>query len=230
MKTRHVFLTGGTGYLGGALIPRLLERGHTVRALVRPGSAGRLPSGCFAVAGNALDSASFADAIAPADTFVQLVGVAHPGPTKTQLFREVDLVSARESIAAAARAGVAHFVYVSVAQPAPVMKSYQAVRAEAEALLRASGLKATILRPWYILGPGHRWPVLMTPLYWLGEFLPATRDGARRTGLVTLTQMATALVRAVENPGLDVRVIEVPEIRSATLASGELPANGRNPN
>jgi uncharacterized protein YbjT (DUF2867 family) len=98
---RRVFVTGGTGYLGQRLIPALLARGHDVRALVRPGSEKRLPPGCPAVLGNALDSASYASLVAPADTFVHLVGVSHPAPWKEEQFRQVDLGSVRASAAAA---------------------------------------------------------------------------------------------------------------------------------
>ena len=90
-------------------------------------------------------------------TLVQLVGTPKPNPSKARQFREVDLVSARESAAAAAAAAVRHVVYVSVAQPAPVMRAYVEARAEGEAAIRATGIAATFLRPWYVLGPGHRW-------------------------------------------------------------------------
>jgi uncharacterized protein YbjT (DUF2867 family) len=163
--------------------------------------------------GDALDSKSYAAQIKPADTFVQLVGVSHPSPSKAAEFRNVDLVSGRSAVQAARGAGVRHFIYVSVAQPAPVMKAYIQVRAECETAIRQSGLDATILRPWYILGPGHRWPYLLLPIYKLMELLPATRDGARRLALVTLEQMTQALVQAVEIPALGVRVVEVPQIR-----------------
>jgi uncharacterized protein YbjT (DUF2867 family) len=62
----------------------------------------------------------------------------------------------RASVSAASKAGIQHFIYVSVAHPAPVMKAYIAARSEAESLLKQSGLNSTILRPWYVLGPGHR--------------------------------------------------------------------------
>ncbi|HUJ43652.1 MAG TPA: NAD(P)H-binding protein [Opitutaceae bacterium] len=213
MDRRTVFVTGGTGYIGRRLIPLLLGRGHTVRALVRPGSEARLPPGCTAIPGNALDQATLAGAIAPADTVVQLVGVPHPSPSKAAQFRAVDLVSGLASVAAAGEVGVRHFVYVSVAHPSSMMQAYIAVRTEVEAALRASGLNATILRPWYILGPGHRWPYLLLPVYWLMEHLPAKRDTARRLGLVTLPEMLQALVKAVETPASGIRVWEVPEIR-----------------
>jgi uncharacterized protein YbjT (DUF2867 family) len=210
---RNVFLTGGTGYMGSRLIPLLLARNHKIRALAREGSENRLPAGCEIVIGNALEKKSFAAQVHPSDTFVQLVGVAHPSPSKGEQFRAVDLVSARASIAAAAEANIQHFVYVSVAQPAPMMKEYLAVRAEGESLLRASGMKVTILRPWYVLGPGHRWPYALIPAYWICELLPPTRAGAGRLGLVTLKQMLAAIVHAIENPATGIRILEVPEIR-----------------
>ena len=93
------------------------------------------------------------------------------------------------------------------------MHQYIAVRTEAEEAIRSSGLNATIIRPWYVLGPGRRWPLLLKPGYWLMERLPATRAAARRLGLVTLPQMVATLARAVEQPATGVRVVEVPEIR-----------------
>ena len=220
-QPKCVFVTGGTGYLGKPLIERLLQEGYQVRALVRPASQGKLPPGCKPVLGDALDGHSYAAQIAPADTFVQLVGVSHPSPSKGAQFRSVDLVSGRGAIKAAQAAGVNHFVYLSVAQPAPMMKTYIQVRAECEGMLRASGMNATILRPWYVLGPGHRWPYALLPIYRLMELLPATRDGARRLGLVTLEQMICALVDAIEHPSRGVRIVEVLEIRATQAFSAK---------
>jgi uncharacterized protein YbjT (DUF2867 family) len=217
MTQRAVFITGGTGYLGQRLIPELLSRGHTVRALVRKGSEARLPEGCEAVVGNALDGATFEVGIQPADTFIHLVGVPRPSPAKAKQFREIDLVSIRASVPAAAAASIKHFVYLSVAQPAPIMKVYQEVRAEGEELIRKSGMNATIFRPWYVLGPGHWWPYLLVPFYKALEFIPSTRESARRLGLVTIDQMTSALLNAVETGSDEVRVVDVPLIRrSAT--------------
>jgi uncharacterized protein YbjT (DUF2867 family) len=214
----NVFVGGGTGYVGRRLIAELLARGHPVTALARPGSEDKLPAGTAVVNGDALQSASYRDAVPRGCTYVHLVGVPRPSPAKAELFRKVDLVSIKEAVATASHAGANHFVYVSVAQPAPVMKAYQQVRAEGEAAIRAAALNATILRPWYVLGPGHWWPLALIPVYKLLESYPRTRDSALRLGLVKLPQMVAALVEAVENPATGIRIVDVPGIRSASLA------------
>ena len=208
-----IFITGGTGYMGSRLIPLLAQRGHSVTALAREGSANKLPAATQTVSGDALQPDSYTRHVRGADTFVHLIGVAHPSPSKTKEFREIDLVSAQVAVKAAKDAGVKHFIYLSVAHPAPMMKDYIAVRSEGEAAIRASGMAATLVRPWYVLGPGHRWPYALLPFYWVCGWLPPTREGARWLGLVTLTQMLAALVWAVENPPSDVRVLDVPKIR-----------------
>ena len=224
MQPSEVFLTGSTGFMGTRLAAELLQRGHRVRALARPGSESKLPGGCEVVHGDALHAESYAARVSPADTFVHLIGVAHPNPRKAAEFQTIDLPSCREAVCAASEAGIRHFVYLSVARPAPVMKEYQAVRAEGERLIRESGMAATFVRPWYVLGPGRRWPLLLLPMYALARLLPATRDGAERLGLVTVEQMTTALAWAVENPPDGVRVLEPPQIRRGFLQP--VPATG----
>lgn len=210
-----VFVTGGTGYLGRPLISTLVGGGHRVRALVRPGSERRLPEGAQPVKGDVLVAASWSGAVGPADTLVHLVGTPRPSPAKAAEFVRVDLASIRAAVEAAAIGRVRHIIYVSVAHPAPIMHEYIAVRTEGEALVRRTGIPATILRPWYVLGPGHRWPYLLVPLYAIARRWPSTRDSARRLGLVSRRDMVAALARAVDHPPETVRVVEVPEIRSA---------------
>jgi nucleoside-diphosphate-sugar epimerase len=131
----NVFITGGTGYMGQRLIPELSRRGHNVRALARPGSETNLPSGCQPVVGNALDVSSYAGHLAEGDTFVHLVGVAHPSPAKAREFRSIDLVAAQGAITLATQKRMRHFIYVSVAQPCTydegVPRSARAMRRDA---------------------------------------------------------------------------------------------------
>ena len=218
--TRDVFVTGGTGYIGRRVVAALVERGHRVRALVRPASQLRVPHGCTGVVGDALDASTFSKHITGCDTFLQLVGTPHPSPSKAAEFERVDLVSARESCRAANAADIAHFIYLSVAESASVMRAYVDARRRGETLVRefvanGAGRSATFVRPWYVLGPGHRWPYALVPLYWVMERIPSTRERARQLGLVTIAQMVRTLVACVEQPPRGERIVGVPEIREA---------------
>lgn len=215
----EVLVTGATGYIGTRLCAALAQRGHAVRALVRPGSEDRAPRAIAIARGDALDADSVTAALRTGDTLVHLVGTPHPDPSKAASFERVDLGSIRASVAAAQRVAIGQLVYVSVAHPAPVMHAYVAARTQGEAAIRAAGLTATILRPWYVVGPGHWWPLALAPAYTLMEWLPWTRASARRLGLVTIAQMVAALVLAVEAPppqGTQ-RIVDVPQIRAADL-------------
>ena len=213
-------MTGGTGYVGQRLVPALVRRGHRVRVLTRAASASRLPQGATAVIGDALNPESYLNAVVPGDTLVHLVGTPRPSPAKAAEFTRVDLPSIEAAVTVAARAGVAHLVYVSVAHPAPVMQAYIAVRSRGEALIEQAGLTATLVRPWYVLGPGHRWPLILLPMYAAAVCVPSFRDGAHRLGLVTIRQMVAALMSAVENPPplRTQRVVDVPHIRRGLAA------------
>src|SRR4051812_45366617 len=101
--SRSVLITGGTGYLGRALVPVLLARGHRVRALVRPGSEKKLPAGVEPVVGDPLVAENVERALAGMDTLVHLVGVPKPSPAKAKQFREIDLVSIQATVTAVAR-------------------------------------------------------------------------------------------------------------------------------
>jgi uncharacterized protein YbjT (DUF2867 family) len=127
-------------------------------------------------------------------------GVAHPSPKKALEFEAIDYTSAAGAIAAAREMKASHFVYLSVAHPAPVMQPYWSVRARCEELLHATGIPSTVLRPWYVLGPGHWWPLALVPFYLAAERIPSARESAKRLGLVTIGQMTSALERAIAEP------------------------------
>ncbi|MCC7014621.1 MAG: NAD(P)H-binding protein [Planctomycetes bacterium] len=215
---RNVFVTGGTGYLGRALIERLVARGHAVTALARPGSEARLPRGARTVLGAALAQGQWFEHVPRGCVFVHLIGTAHPAPWKAREFERVDLASVGVALQAARRAHCAHFVYLSVARPAPLMRAYQALRAEGERRVAAAFDRASFVRPWYVLGPGHRWPAPLLPLYALAERVPALRDGARRLGLVRLSEFSAALVAIVEREPDGCAVFDVPAIRELARA------------
>jgi nucleoside-diphosphate-sugar epimerase len=209
-----VFITGATGYMGTRLIKMLLARGHRVIALTRAQSRHKVPAGAELITGNPFDENSFYEFIPQGAVFVQLLGVPHPSPAKAQQFSSIDLASVKASANAAAKAGVSHFIYVSVSmQQSKLMQAYQQVRRQGEAYCISKQLNCTFIRPWYVLGPGHWWPVLLLPVYALANMVPAWKRKAAGMALVTLPQMLATLVSAVEAEPQPQSVIEIPAIK-----------------
>jgi uncharacterized protein YbjT (DUF2867 family) len=215
---KQVFVTGGTGYLGKSLIENLVAKNFNVNAVARPRSSAKLPAGCNVIIGDVLNAQTYQDKVPTGSTVVHLVGTPHPAPWKGAEFQSIDLVSLQQSVLAAKHAGVDHFVFVSVAHPAPMMKTFIDVRMKCEQIIRDSGLSATILRPWYILGPGHYWPYLLIPFYKLFETIPSTRESAVRLGLVKHQQMVNTIARAVAAKPAGVQILETAELRSLGTA------------
>jgi uncharacterized protein YbjT (DUF2867 family) len=209
-----VFISGATGYIGSRRTKKLLQRGHKVIALVRKGSEHKVAAGAEAIVANPFDANSFISVIPKDAVFVQLLGVSHPSPKKAQQFKEIDLRSVKASADAASRAAVSKFIYISVAMsPSKIMAAYQAVRKEGEEYCLTKKLNCTFIRPWYVLGPGHWWPVVLLPFYGIAELVPAWREKARAKGLVTITQMLNTLTHAVEEKTEPLKVYEIKDIR-----------------
>ena len=213
---KNIFITGGTGYIGSRLIKALLKEDDlTIKALVRKGSENKLPPGCEIVFGNALDAGSYKDKIEKGCIFIHLIGVAHPSPSKKDEFQKIDLVSIQEAVKAAIEAGVSHFIYLSVSMyPTKIMKDYQQVRASGEQLLLNSNLKTSFIRPWYVLGPGHWWPLLLKPLFFILKLFPSKRQAAIELNTVTIKQMINTLVTAVKSSPTQNTIYTVQKIRT----------------
>ncbi|MBL8015881.1 MAG: NAD-dependent epimerase/dehydratase family protein [Ignavibacteria bacterium] len=209
----EIFITGGSGYIGSRLIPRLLDCGLKVTALVRAGSEKKIDSRCNIVIGNALDSSTYSAYVKDGCIFIHLVGVAHPGPGKEKEFLEIDMVSIEEAVKTAKSAGASQFIYLSVAEPAPVMKEFIEVRKYGERLLAESGLNAVFIKPWYVLGPGHYWPYLLLPFYLICMLIPPLSTTARRLYPVKLDKVLNAIVDSVKYPVKGIRSISTDELR-----------------
>jgi nucleoside-diphosphate-sugar epimerase len=212
MNPLRVFVTGATGYIGRRLTQKLVQSGCEVYALARKPSADNLPRQCRLIIGDALDAATYAEKIPHGAVFIHLVGVAHPSPRKKQQFIAVDLKSIEEAVKAAADKNIAQFIYLSVA-PSRIMKDFSAVRMKGEKMVRENFSSATALRPFYVLGPGHYWPLLLSPLFTLMLFTKAGREKGERLGLIRIEQMINALVWSIEHPPHEFRILEVKDLR-----------------
>ena len=183
----NILVTGATGYIGGRLIPRLLERGHTVRILVRDPrrAAGRPWFPDVDVAeGDVLNPASLAAALAGIDAAYYLVHSMTAGAD----FAERDRQAAHHFVDAARGSAVRHVIYLGGLLPAvDSVSQHLSSRAEVGAILRA-GAPTTEFRAGPIIGSGsasfemvryltERLPVMVAPKWILNEVQPiAVRD------------------------------------------------------
>ena len=212
-----IFITGGTGYIGSRLINALRQHGdYHITALVRQVSRHKLPEGCEVITGEALDASTYAHRLPPGAVFIHLVGVSHPSPSKKKQFREIDLASVQQAALAASKQNIQHLIYISVTQfPTNIMQEYQAARAAGEAALLQTGIPCSFLRPWYVLGPGHWWPLLLKPFYWIGKRIPAFKEMSEKLDTVTITDMIGALLYSIDHPPANSKEIyEVSDIKS----------------
>jgi uncharacterized protein YbjT (DUF2867 family) len=185
-------VTGATGYLGGRLVPRLLEDGFDVRVLARSPDRLRdvpwLPA-VEVARGDVLDVESLTSALAGVDVAYYLV---HSMTAAGRGFEATDRRAAENFAAAAARAGVARLVYLGGLSPAlgelsPHLRS----RREVGDILLASGVPTAVLQAAVVLGSGsasfemlryltERLPVMVTPTWVRNRVQPiAVRDVLR---------------------------------------------------
>ena len=148
-----IALTGATGFVGGHVLDLLARRGTPVRALTRrPRDA---KPNVEWVEG-ALDQPDSLRRLAGgADAVIHVAGAIN-APTR-EAFEAANVQGTEAMIAAAKAAGVRRFVHVSsLAAREPQLSQYGASKAKSEAVVEASGLDWSIVRPPAVYGPGDK--------------------------------------------------------------------------
>jgi len=214
---RSVLVTGATGYIGGRLVPRLLERGYRVRCLVR--SAAKLGSrpwsgaaGVEVVEGDAGDPAALARALTGCSDAYYLV---HSMVAVGKGYAERDRELAERFGRAAASAGVRRIVYLGgLGEEGDGLSRHLSSRREVEAALAAGGVPVTTLRAAMIIGSGsasfeilrylvERLPVMVTPRWVRTPSQPIAVRNVLHYLVAVLEEPAT-IGRALDVGGPDV--------------------------
>lgn len=153
-KQRLALVTGATGYIGGRLVPELLEAGYRVRCLARaPGKLRDHPwrDQVDVAQGDVVSGTGLAEALSNVSVAYFLVHSMGGGTD----FRTADLVGARYFARAAADAGVERIVYLGGLAPAQArLSSHMASRAEVGSVLLDSPVPTVVLRAAIIIGSG----------------------------------------------------------------------------
>lgn len=207
-----ILVTGGTGFIGQALIRHLVEEGHRVRTLIRPSPhSPNLPLGVpVEVAVSALnDERGLRAALVGVDTVYHLAGSEWHGAYASLM--EVDIRGTQTVVQAAADAGIQRIFYVSHlgadrASAYPVFKA----KAIAEEFIRRSSIDYTILRSAIIFGPQDG---ITTGLAQLLEAIPffflMPGDGSTILQPLWVEDLATCLTWALDDDGTRNQVYEI---------------------
>ncbi len=143
-------ITGATGFVGSAVLNEALAQGHTVRALARREQGTR--AGVEWVRGDLGDTAALAALVEGADAVIHVAGLTNtPDPAQ---FDVANVTGTANVLAAMEAARIKRLVFVSsLSARQPELSAYGASKAKAEALVEASKLDWTTVRPPGVYGP-----------------------------------------------------------------------------
>jgi NADH dehydrogenase len=150
----RIAIIGGTGFVGSYIVDALLEQGHDVSVLVRPGSEHKVRHSASAriVSGTIDSTQSIDDLVAGRDAIIYCVGILRELPRKGITFEATQFDGVANTIDAAQKNGVRRFVLMSANGVKSPGTRYQETKKRAEERLLASDLDATIFRPSVIFG------------------------------------------------------------------------------
>jgi uncharacterized protein YbjT (DUF2867 family) len=206
---KKILVTGATGYIGGRLVPRLLEAGCRVHCLAR--DAARLQGRPWrdqveVVTGDCLQADSLPAAMAGVEVAFYLVHSMAGGHD----FEQRDVLAARNFARAAKVAGVQRIVYLGgLGDPSTDLSRHLRSRQETGAALRESGLPVTEFRAAVIVGSGS---LSFEIIRYLTERLPVMicpRWLYTRAQPLAIRNVLDYLVAALATPESAGRIIEI---------------------
>jgi uncharacterized protein YbjT (DUF2867 family) len=208
----NILITGGTGFVGKALIRHLVEQGLPVRILLRPSpQSPDLPRGIpvdVAVSG-LNDERGLRAAMVGIDIVYHLAGGEWRGPRASLM--DIDIQGTRAVVQAAEDAGVERIFYVSHlgadrASAFPVLKA----KGIAEEFIRRSKIDYTILRSAIVYGPGDAFTSGLARLMGAGSFFFLTPgSGSIQLQPLWIEDLVTCLTWSLDDPETRNRIIDI---------------------
>lgn len=207
--SKKVFVTGASGFVGSAVIRRLLADGYSVVALV---NRRRIEATAVqTVNGSLFDIDALDRGTSGCDAVIHLVGIIMEHPSQGVTFERIHVQGTRNVVEAARRTGVRRYIHMSALGVRPgAASTYHKTKFAAEEIVRHSGLDWTIFRPSLIHGPqgqfmrtAARWarrrspPFLFMPYFGGGLF---GQRGAGKLQPVYVEDVARAMVESLSNP------------------------------
>lgn len=209
----RLLVTGGTGFVGPAVVRALLARGHDVRLLARKPADADVrelqAAGAEVVQGDMTDAGSLRRAVAGQEAVVHLVAIRQGRPEQ---FERVMTQGTRDLVAASGEAGISRFVLMSALGTSDQTKDlvpYFRAKWEEERELETSGIEHVIFRPSFIFGRGGGILPTFARLARLTPVTPITGPGEQRIQPIWIDDVAEFFARAVDEPAAANRTFEL---------------------
>jgi uncharacterized protein YbjT (DUF2867 family) len=205
----RILVTGATGYVGGRLVPRLLEAGYQVRCLVR--DPDRLQGFSWfdqveVAQGDALNPQSLAVAMGGVSAAFYLIHGMQGGKDDA----ERDLQMAHHFTSAADQVGLQRIIYLGeLVDPTSKLSLYLRSRYQTGNVLRQSSIPVTEFRAGMIIGSGS---ALFEMVRYLTEFQPVMicpRWFFSEAQPIAISDVLAYLVAALETPESEGKLIEI---------------------
>jgi uncharacterized protein YbjT (DUF2867 family) len=195
-----IFISGGTGFVGGHVCRALRERGHEVRLLVHS-RRGTREGGVEYIEGDVARLESFAVEVSGCDAVINLVGIIREFPSRGITFERLHVQATANMLEAARRAGVGRFLQMSAlgARPSAV-SAYHQTKWRAEEAVRGSGVQWTIFRPSLIFGPHDAFINMLAAQLRLAPVMPVIGSGSYRLQPIHADDVARCFALALEMP------------------------------
>jgi uncharacterized protein YbjT (DUF2867 family) len=205
----RILVSGATGYVGGRLVPKLLEAGYPVRCFVR--DPDRLSGYHWleqveVVKGDALDRSSLAEAMRGVTAAYYLIHGRQGGQDDA----ERDLQAARNFAAAAGEAGVGRIIYLGeLVDPSSRLSPYLRARHETGHILRQRGVPVTEFRAGMIVGAGSALFEMIRNLVERQQLLICPRWFYTQAQPIAMRDVLAYLVGALQVPESAGKLIEI---------------------
>ncbi|MBI5187506.1 MAG: complex I NDUFA9 subunit family protein [Nitrospirae bacterium] len=204
-----IFIAGGTGFIGRHLIKTIQEKKISARCLVRDKERASLckKQGFDTATGDVTDRESLKGCLSDIKMVVHLVGIIEEKGDMT--FEKVHVEGTRNLVEEAKEAGVRHFFYQSaLGASLSSWAKYHRTKAEAEEIVRTSGIPYTIFRPSLVIGQGDGFTEKIKELLSLGPVVPVPGSGDAKFQPIYVEDWVKCFLKIMDNPDVLNKVYE----------------------